>query len=179
MRNSPEDRDRWTEQRKTIVTTMWNAGETSTHIADTFGVSRSAILGLIHRMGLSNRRVVTPRAARKPKATTKFNFATNASKAAPKPVEREPYVYRETVVTPAEQRLSFDDIVDGRCKYAHGDTPPYSFCGAKSAALGGSWCETHMHAVFGTKPVGEVFTDTSKNPEPQLYEKIGQLEAVE
>lgn len=100
------------------------------------------------------------------------------SKAAPKPVEREPHVYRETVVTPAEQRLSFEALVDGRCKYAHGDTPPYSFCGAKSAALGGSWCETHMHAVFGTKPVGEVLRDLTKNPEPESMGFSHTLEAV-
>lgn len=171
MRNSPEDRDRWTEQRKKIVTTMWNAGETSTHIADTFGVSRSAILGLIHRMGLSNRRVRIPGAARKPKAPTKFNFASNKAKAEPKPAE--PYVYRETVVTPADQRLSFEDIKDGRCKYAHGETHPYTFCGAKSAAPGGSWCETHLHAVFGTKP--QVYAENVNVEQPGISR---ELEAV-
>lgn len=174
MRNSPEDRDRWTEQRKTIVRTLWSEGQPARHIADIFGVSRSSILGLVHRMGLSNRRVVTPRAARKPKAPTKFNFATNASKAASKPVEREPYVYRETVVTPAEQRLSFEDIKDGRCKYAHGETHPYTFCGAKSAAPGGSWCETHLHAVFGTKP--QVYAENVNVEQPQ---NLRELEAVE
>lgn len=170
MRNSPEDRARWNEQRKKIVTTMWNEGQSSTHIANTFGVSRSAILGLIHRLGLSNRRVVTPRAARKPKPPTKFNFATNATKAKAEPKPVEPYVYRETVVTPAEQRLSFEAIVDGRCKYAHGETHPYTFCGAKSAVSGGSWCETHMHAVFGTKP--QVYAENVNLEQPGISREL-------
>lgn len=167
MRNSPEDRDRWTAERRKIVTTLWNEGQPASHIANVFGVSRSSILGLVHRMGLSNRRIGTAHAPRKPKVT-KFNFATNATKADPKP--SEPYVYRETVVTPAEQRLSFEAIVDGRCKYAHGETHPYTFCGAKSAVSGGSWCETHMHAVFGTKP--QVYADNVSVEQPGISREL-------
>lgn len=176
MRNSPEDRDRWNDQRKKIVATMWNEGQSSTEIANTFGVSRSSILGLVHRMGLSNRRAVTPRVASNPKAPTKFNFASNKAKAAPKP-PAEPYVARETIVTPPDQRLSFDDLIDGRCKYAHGESHPYTFCGAKSAVPGGSWCETHHHKVFGTKPMVPTNEGTGGFTQ-QVSENIGELEGA-
>lgn len=148
MRNSPEDRDRWTPERKKIVTTLWNEGQSSTEIANTFGVSRSSILGLVHRMGLSNRRPVMPRAARAKKAVTKVNFSTNATKAkAPPTKPTEPFVLRETIVTPPDLRLAFEALeqFDKRCRYPHGETPPYTFCGAK-AVEGQPWCPTHFEA---------------------------------
>lgn len=172
MRNSPEDRARWNEQRKKIVTTMWNEGQSSTHIANTFGVSRSAILGLIHRLGLSNRRVVTPRAARKPKAPTKFNFASNKAKADPKP--SDPYVHRETIVTPEHERVTFEalDQFDKRCRYPHGENPPYAYCGAR-AVIGQPWCLTHFKVCLPGLAAKHEATQQS-----ELLQKVQELEDV-
>lgn len=168
MRNAPEDRDRWTDERKKIVTTMWNEGQSSTHIASVFGVSRSSILGLVHRLGLSNRRVATPRAARKPKPPTKFNFATNATKSRPAK-DDEPYVYRETIVTPEDQRIAFEALkeFDKRCRYPHGDELPFMYCGAK-VVPGQPWCPTHFKACAPAM--------AAKHEAAQLSGNSGQLE---
>lgn len=164
-----EDRNR----RLQIVTTLWNEGQTSGYIADVLGVSRSSVMGMVHRLGLSGRRLnATPRAARKPKPPTKFNFATNASKATPRPLEPEPYVSRETVVTPEHLRIPFEDLDDKRCKYAHGDNPPYAFCGAKVVPTT-IWCPTHFAKVFGT-PAPEGTGGFTQ----QTSENIGELEGA-
>lgn len=166
-----ENRDGWTPERKQIVITLWNEGQTAESIGSVFGVSRSAILGVVHRMGLQKRRGdARPRANRKP--ITKFNFASGKGGREPlATVAKDPFVHRETVVAPEDQRIAFEALEDGRCKYAHGDDPPYSFCGAKAVAFGVSWCATHFQVVTGA-------------PHPStraagVSEKIGELEAVE
>lgn len=172
MRNSPEDRDRWTAERRKIVTTLWNEGQPASYIANVFGVSRSSILGLVHRMGLSNRRIGTAHAPRKPKPPTKFNFATNATKADPKP--SEPYVHRETIVTPEHERVTFEalDQFDKRCRYPHGENPPYAYCGAR-AVIGQPWCLTHFKVCL---PGLAAKHEATQQSEP--LQKVQELEGV-
>ena len=45
----------WTEDRDDMLKTLWNAEQTSGHIARVIGVSRNAVIGRAHRLGLRAR----------------------------------------------------------------------------------------------------------------------------
>ena len=46
----------WTEERISTLTKMWESGATASQIADELGgVSRNAVIGKAHRLGLKSR----------------------------------------------------------------------------------------------------------------------------
>ena len=160
----------WTEERTNIAKTLWDEGHPASHIARILGVTRNAVIGKVTRLKLKPR--LAPNENRfvgankqRPRNTTKFNFATNAVKA--EGIKRDSYVHRETVVAAEHERIPFEALeqFDRRCRYAHGDAPPYAYCG-KRTVLATSWCPAHFEAVTGA-------------PHPsQLSENPGELEAV-
>ena len=63
----------WTDDRVEILKTMWMEGKSASQIAKELGgVTRNAVIGKVHRLGLSNRATTTKaKAAPKAKATPK------------------------------------------------------------------------------------------------------------
>lgn len=174
----------WTPEKIEIVRTHWIAGYSAGQIANVLGMTRNAVIGKITRLKLPRRAdngITAAAATRLDHKTGRrraFSFLPPKQKRQPSsPPEIADYS-RETVVTPEHQRILFEDLVDGRCKYAHGDHPPYSFCGAKSVAPGASWCPTHFHVVTGAPHPSQVFREASKNPEPENMGFSHVLEAV-
>lgn len=46
----------WTDERVEILKTMWGEGKSASQIAKELGgVTRNAVIGKVHRLGLSNR----------------------------------------------------------------------------------------------------------------------------
>ena len=65
----------WTEERIEKLTKMWEGGSTASQIADELGgVSRNAVIGKAHRLGLKAR-----------PSPVKANEKSEAAPAAPKP----------------------------------------------------------------------------------------------
>ncbi|MCV6597036.1 MAG: GcrA cell cycle regulator [Mangrovicoccus sp.] len=85
----------WTDERVEILKRMWGEGQSASQIAKELGgVTRNAVIGKVHRLGLSNR---TQPAARGGDAATKAAPAASAAKpkepkpaAATKPVANTP-----------------------------------------------------------------------------------------
>src|SRR5688572_26939476 len=72
----------WTDERIATLTKMWESGATASQIADELGgVSRNAVIGKAHRLGLKAR--PSPVKANEPKPAPKPKEAE--AKAAPKP----------------------------------------------------------------------------------------------
>ncbi len=64
----------WTDERVEILKKMWGEGQSASQIAKELGgVTRNAVIGKVHRLGLSNRATknAAPKAEAKPKATPK------------------------------------------------------------------------------------------------------------
>jgi GcrA cell cycle regulator len=168
-----QNKDVWSDERVERLKALWAAGLSCSQIAHDFncGFTRNAVIGKISRLGLPMRKSSDHTHKRAhPKRRTKFNFGTIATRSAPA-ADRDTYVHRETVVTPAEQRLIFDDLVDSRCKYPHGEQLPFSFCGAKSVP-GLPYCESHARACY-TQPAPQprqVFREAAK--EPPIRDKL-------
>ena len=75
----------WTDERVAILTKMWGEGQSASQIAKELGgVTRNAVIGKVHRLGLSNRATSGNKVAAKPKAAAK-PAAARAAKPAAKP----------------------------------------------------------------------------------------------
>ncbi|MBB4616450.1 GcrA family cell cycle regulator [Sphingomonas abaci] len=74
----------WTDERIETLKTMWEGGQTASQIADALGgVSRNAVIGKAHRLGLQAR----PSPVKSHDAATATATATATSEPAPTPVE--------------------------------------------------------------------------------------------
>ncbi|MGR3759946.1 GcrA family cell cycle regulator [Roseobacteraceae bacterium NS-SX3] len=72
----------WTDERVELLKKMWGEGQSASQIAKELGgVTRNAVIGKVHRLGLSNRTAGTAKAA-EPKEKP---AAAAAPKPAPKP----------------------------------------------------------------------------------------------
>lgn len=95
----------WTDERVELLKKMWGEGQSASQIAKELGgVTRNAVIGKVHRLGLSNRAgsgaaakpaaapkakpaaAAKPKTEAKPKPAAKPAEAPVASEAAPKPV---------------------------------------------------------------------------------------------
>jgi GcrA cell cycle regulator len=79
----------WTDDRVEILKKMWGEGQSASQIAKELGgVTRNAVIGKVHRLGLSNRTTAGAAAKAEPKAKT---AVAPKAKAPPKPTpEPEP-----------------------------------------------------------------------------------------
>ncbi len=74
----------WTDERVETLKKMWGEGQSASQIAKELGgVTRNAVIGKVHRLGLSNRSGGGASAPSKPAAAAKE--AAPSTKAAPKP----------------------------------------------------------------------------------------------
>lgn len=94
----------WTDERIDTLKTMWEAGQTASQIAEALGgVSRNAVIGKAHRLGLQSRPspVVSKEEARQQAAAAAQEAAGAATpETVAEPVEATPV---ETVVIPAPE----------------------------------------------------------------------------
>ncbi len=103
----------WTEERVELLKKMWGEGQSASQIAKELGgVTRNAVIGKVHRLGLSNRTggaaPAAPKAEAKPKAAKpepKEAPKTEAKpKAAPAPETKAATPIRRQII-PAGQPL--------------------------------------------------------------------------
>ena len=74
----------WTDERVELLKKMWGEGQSASQIAKELGgVTRNAVIGKVHRLGLSNRNSGTSKPAAEPKE--KPAAAPKPAAAAPKP----------------------------------------------------------------------------------------------
>jgi GcrA cell cycle regulator len=76
----------WTDERVETLKKMWGEGQSASQIAKELGgVTRNAVIGKVHRLGLSNRVGAAPEPAAKPKSSEPAQKAADARPAAAKP----------------------------------------------------------------------------------------------
>lgn len=161
----------WTPQAKAAVCTLWternlSARQICDEIFKEYGIapSRSSVIGIAHRAGLSfqgrltespirPRRVgpLAPR-VRKPRP------ARPRAEAAPKPPKPAPAPKAPAapVGIPESRQVSIVEIREGQCKYMAGDPrDPSSSCCGHPTASGSPWCPGH-HAVCTTPSTARV-----------------------
>ena len=72
----------WTDERVELLKKMWAEGQSASQIAKELGgVTRNAVIGKVHRLGLSNRSTTTPASTAKALEETKAPAEPNAATA--------------------------------------------------------------------------------------------------
>ncbi|SIO13418.1 GcrA family cell cycle regulator [Vannielia litorea] len=95
----------WTDERVETLKRMWGEGQSASQIAKELGgVTRNAVIGKVHRLGLSNRTTgAAPAPAAKPAAKEKPTPAAAKAKPKAKPAKAEPAEEKPAREEPATQ----------------------------------------------------------------------------
>ena len=143
----------WTEDRVEILTKLWAEGLSASQIAGKLGgVTRNAVIGKVHRLGLSGRakpkRKTARPAAPKRVATARKRPAIRkrvAPRAAPKPVP----VPLEAKPLPNGDYATIMTLTESLCKWPLGDptSSDFRFCG-RSTDKGEPYCKAHAQLAY-------------------------------
>ena len=155
----------WTEERVELLKKLWAEGLSASQVAAELGnVTRNAVIGKVHRLGLSGRAKPTRGAAARPRRmrsmrpqrdgepgfATIGNTALKAESVAlartrPKP---EPAPIAELVI-PKEQRKTILQLTEYTCKWPIGDPgdEEFHFCG-RNSDIGGPYCDYHARIAY-------------------------------
>lgn len=134
----------WTIERSDLAVARWKEGWSAAQIAKVLGdgVSRNAVIGRLHRLGLSARaaasepRATRPRPAPKPKAT----YAAPSVSAKPPPEMKDDGPGLATLMT----------LTPHMCRWPIGDpgSEDLTFCGQKRRNDTSSYCEGHARRAY-------------------------------
>ena len=159
----------WTDDRVALLRRLWEDGQSASKIAAQLGgVTRNAVIGKVHRLGLAGRArggEETSAAAPQPSKVIEIETAIAVVETqAPEPVaivsHRPAPSFPAPAPTPAptplavSQRVTIMDLRESMCRWPLGDptTPEFRFCGARSIT-GLPYC-TH-HAEIAYQPATE------------------------
>ncbi len=157
----------WPDERVEILKKLWMDGLSASQIAAQLGdgITRNAVIGKVHRLGLSGRgsptRVAKPRARRprQPSAPKKVQSAGNEGLrqkiAASALAKREPAPEPIRLVDiPEGERIGILGLTDKTCRWPLGDpgTDDFCFCG-HSPQAGTPYCDYHANIAY--QPAGD------------------------
>lgn len=159
----------WTEERVALLKKLWTEGYTASQIAGQFGdVTRNAVIGKVHRLGLSGRATTSrfrgPRVKVRPKSksacTDHAHYPTDgnlALKAMPATEERPMAKVEQRPVpkplkiveTAPGERVDLLSLKENMCRWPIGDpgSEGFGFCGCKTAE-GSPYCEHHARIAY-------------------------------
>jgi len=166
----------WTDERVALLTRLWNEGHTASQIAERFGdITRNAVIGKVHRLGLSGRAAasrfraarirVRSRAVPQMRSGGMGGYATHGNTALKADTETSPAEWnapaRRAFLRPVEQPaaemetgpvIGLLELKESSCRWpvGHPDQPGFGFCGCQKADHG-PYCE--KHAAIAYQPV--------------------------
>jgi GcrA cell cycle regulator len=152
----------WTEERVESLKKLWAEGLSASQIAVRLGeVSRNAVIGKVHRLGLAGRattsrvKTVRPRkAVARTKRPRSLRFAGLGGSRegflhpALQPIGEQTRHYEELVI-PLEERKTIQTLEKSSCRWPIGDPQheDFHFCG-KGRLSGLPYCEFHARRAF-------------------------------
>ena len=152
----------WTDDRVELLKKLWADGLSASQVANQLGgVTRNAVIGKVHRLGLSGRattsRVKLTRARRRPsrpRSEGGKSYPTYGN-AALKPYydpDADPELLPQPVQEihiPPEQRQTILTLNETTCRWPIGDPAEeeFYFCGG-SSEVGKPYCEHHSKIAF-------------------------------
>ncbi len=123
----------WTEEKVETLRRLWGSGMTAAQIAEKLGegVSRNAVIGKAHRLGLS---------------------AGGAKNAKPKPRKKAAEKAKPAATKTRAGKKSDELPWQRRCQWPHGHPgePDFHFCGAEAVA-GRPYCAEHCAIAYRQK----------------------------
>jgi GcrA cell cycle regulator len=146
----------WSDDRVESLKKLWEAGLSCSQIAaELGGVTRNAVIGKVHRLGLGGRAKSPSSAAPRPrKARPPVTYTPRVSKSSRAlaellDVDLEPDLAAFDAVVPMSQRLSLSQLDESNCHWPVGDptSPEFFFCGGRSLT-GLPYCAHHSRVAY-------------------------------
>ena len=155
----------WTEERVEILKRLWAEGLSASQIANRLGgVTRNAVIGKVHRLGLSGRattsRAKAPRPRRrlahKSDRPSRPSLPTHGAVALKPIYDEEPDTIVELAPAPVEElvipiseRTTIISLKESMCRWPIGDPgdKDFHFCGRHSPP-GTPYCEHHARVAY-------------------------------
>lgn len=140
----------WNEERVSLLRKLWAEGLSASQIAKQLGgVTRNAVIGKVHRLGLAGRATPSRPAKRPVRAARPRIVGPSAPRL--RPPSSVPHV-----VIPDLEPLRLEDgktasvltLNESMCKYPIGDPtdPDFAFCGRASSC--GPYCQDHAALAY-------------------------------
>lgn len=140
----------WTDERVTLLRKLWAEGLSASQIAKQLGgVTRNAVIGKVHRLGLAGRATPSRPAKRPVRAARPRIVGPTAPRL--RPASTVP-----AVVIPDLEPVKLDDgkaasvltLNESMCKFPIGDPtdPNFAFCGR--GAANGPYCADHARLAY-------------------------------
>lgn len=152
----------WTDDRVENLKKLWQEGLSASQIAVRLGgVTRNAVIGKVHRLGLSGRantqrpKSIRPRraaAVTQKRLVAKPRFAQTGNSAFRALYQGDAEAYTppvEELVIPEKERKYITTLTESCCRWPIGDPQhaDFHFCG-KSKVTGLPYCEFHARRAF-------------------------------
>lgn len=161
----------WTDERVELLRRLWEDGQSASKIAAQLGgVTRNAVIGKVHRLGMGGR---VKAGAEAPALRKKgaldalpeseavvIEAAAEMAEPVAQPVHRPapdfppqaaplPAASPEPVALAVSERVTIMDLRESMCRWPMGDptTPEFRFCGARSIT-GLPYCNHHAQIAY-------------------------------
>lgn len=155
-----ETRHTWSDVRVELLKNLWADGLSASQVAGRLGgVTRNAVIGKVHRLGLSGRATTSRMKSQRPRARsqcsrrlTKPRFSQIGNPALRQLYlgDTEPYVPpAEELVIPMEDRRQIATLTETNCRWPIGDPRhmDFHFCSC-TKVTGLPYCEIHSRRAF-------------------------------
>jgi GcrA cell cycle regulator len=158
----------WTDERVELLRTLWLDGRSASQISAELGlgVTRNAVIGKVHRLGLSGRaRSASPSVPRVRQRSAQTSRAPMASRSSnggghamrgntalafslDTAIDTQP-IYHEDVVVPMSLRVEIMELREAMCRWPLGDptTPEFRYCGIQSVGAK-PYCAHHGRMAY-------------------------------
>ncbi|MEM7464345.1 MAG: GcrA family cell cycle regulator [Pseudomonadota bacterium] len=153
----------WTDERVARLTKLWADGLSASQIAaELGGVTRNAVIGKVHRLGLSGRAKSsgsssTPRPKRQPRVSgyssrsprTSQRALNNLSLKISSTSTAARALAEEDLEAPEPLKLALTELTEKTCKWPIGDpaTEDFYFCGQNVGECG-PYCKYHAKLAY-------------------------------
>ena len=150
----------WTDDRVELLKKLWGEGLSASQIAGRLGgVTRNAVIGKVHRLGLSGRATTTRIKSTRPRTRTntvkriskpRFAQVGNPALRSLYQGEGEPFTApAEEIEIPLAERKTLQDLMEDSCRWPIGDPQhaDFHFCN-KNKVPGLPYCEHHCRRAF-------------------------------
>ncbi len=144
----------WTPELIKELKKLWKKGLTTGEIGRVIGMSKNAVVGKAHRLGLESRPSPIKReeAPKKEKASRVIKKVTKPAPKKEQPVAvetAEPVKAVKKTKSGKNKGVKLVDLKPTSCRWPEGDPkdPDFHFCG-KEAVPGKSYCEEHCAVAY-------------------------------
>ncbi len=160
----------WTDERIELLRKLWLDGLSASRIAAELadGVTRNAVIGKVHRLGLSGRVKAVAAAAAAPARARELGLPVSArtpivppQRAAALPMRGNVALAMQSMAMPLAKRTSGDvvplnehvtimDLRESMCRWPVGDptSSEFRYCGGKASAGDGPYCVFHSRMAY-------------------------------